>query len=41
MLEKLLAEAEWATLAALSPEAQSDYLDKRRPLRGHEPSSET
>jgi hypothetical protein len=38
MLEKLLAEAERTTLGALSPEAQGDYLDKRRPLRGHEPA---
>jgi hypothetical protein len=43
MLERLLAEAERATLDALSPEEQDDYLDKRRPLRGNEPapSSET
>jgi hypothetical protein len=27
MLEKLLAEAEWATLAALSPAEQADFLD--------------
>jgi hypothetical protein len=39
MLEKLLAEAERATLNALSPEAQGDYLDKRRPLRGNAPAS--
>jgi hypothetical protein len=38
MLEKLLAEAERATLAALSPEAQGDYLDKRRPLCSNEPA---
>jgi hypothetical protein len=37
MLEKLLAEAERATLAALSPAEQGEYLDKRRPLRSHEP----
>jgi hypothetical protein len=38
MLEKLLAEAERATLNALSPEAQGDYLDKRRPLCSNEPA---
>jgi hypothetical protein len=38
MLEKLLAEAERATLDALSPEEQRDYLDKQRPLRSHEPA---
>jgi hypothetical protein len=37
MLERLLAEAERATLDALSPEEQGDYLDKRRPLRGNAP----
>jgi hypothetical protein len=43
MLEKLVAEAERATLNALSPEDQRDYLDKRRPLRSHgsAPPSET
>ena len=34
MLEKLLAEAERATLNALPSEEQRDYLEKRRPLRG-------
>jgi hypothetical protein len=38
MLEKLLAEAERATLGALSPEEQGDYLDQRRPLRGNAPA---
>jgi hypothetical protein len=38
MLEKLLAEAEWATLAALSPAEQGDYLEKRYPLRGNAPT---
>jgi hypothetical protein len=38
MLEKLLAEAERATLGVLSLAEQGDYLDKRRPLRGHEPA---
>jgi hypothetical protein len=38
MLEKLLAEAERATLNTLSPEEQGDYLDKQRPLRGNDPA---
>jgi hypothetical protein len=38
MLEKLLAEAERATLDALSSKEQSAYLDKRRPLRSHDPA---
>jgi hypothetical protein len=40
MLEKLLAEAERATLDPLSPEEQRDYLDKRRPLRSNRIGSE-
>jgi hypothetical protein len=39
MLEKLLAEVERAMLDSLSAEEQSDYLDKRRPLRGNTPAS--
>jgi hypothetical protein len=39
MLEKLLAEAERATLKSLSPEQQRDYLEKRRPLRSNAPAS--
>jgi hypothetical protein len=38
MLAKLLAEAERATLNALSPEEQGNYLDKRRPFRSNEPT---
>jgi hypothetical protein len=38
MLEKLLAEAERATLDARSPEEQGAYLDKRHPLCSHEPA---
>jgi hypothetical protein len=40
MLEKLLAEAQRATLNALSPEEQGAYLEKRRPLRSNKPAGE-
>jgi hypothetical protein len=37
MLEKLLADAERATLDAISSGEQRGYLEKHRPLRSHEP----